>query len=126
MVRTNVYEAENAVVSKANIASGTSASGGKYVAQIDASDSYVDFYVKVATTKTYTMTIRYANGGGANSTQGIAYNNGAWGTVTYPATAGWGQFGTVNVNVNLTAGDNVIRLAKGTTGYAELDSITLN
>jgi len=123
---TNVYEAEYAAVSHANIASSSSASGGKYVAQMDYSDSYVDFYVKVPTTKTYTMTIRYANGTGANATHGLAYNGGAWSTVTYPATAGWGQFGTVNVNVNLTAGDNIIRLAKGATGYAELDSITLN
>ena len=123
---TNVYEAEDAAVNHANIASSASASGGKYVAQVDYSDSYVDFYVKVPTTKTYSMTIRYANGTGANATQNYAYNGGVWSTVTYPATAGWGQFGTVNVNVNLTAGDNIIRLAKGSTGYAELDSITLN
>lgn len=123
---TNVYEAEDAAVSHANIAGGTGASGGKYVAQIDYSDSYVDFYVKVPTTKTYTMTIRYANGTGANATHNLAYNGGAWSTVTYPATAGWGQFGTVNVSVNLSAGDNIIRLAKGGTGYAELDNITLN
>ncbi|RIX59628.1 hypothetical protein D3P08_05695 [Paenibacillus nanensis] len=123
---TNVYEAEDAAVNHANIASGASASGGKYVAQIDYSDSYVDFYVKVPTTRTYTMTIRYANGTGANSTHNLAYNGGAWSTITYAPTAGWGQFGTVNVNVNLTAGDNIIRLAKGSTGYAELDNITIN
>ncbi|MFC4101341.1 CBM35 domain-containing protein [Paenibacillus xanthanilyticus] len=123
---TNVYEAEDAAVNRANIASGGTASGGKYVAQIDHSDSYVDFYVNVPTAKTYTMTIRYANGTGANATHNYAYNGGGWSTVTYPATGGWGQFGTVNVNVNLTAGDNIIRLAKGSIGYAELDSITLN
>ncbi|MFC5471653.1 CBM35 domain-containing protein [Cohnella suwonensis] len=123
---TNVYEAENAAVSHANISTGAGASGGKYVGQIDYSDSYVDFYVKVPTAKAYTMTIRYANGTGANATHNLAYNGGAWSSVTYPATAGWGQFGSVNVNVNLTAGDNIIRLAKGNTGYAELDSIALN
>ncbi|UJF36434.1 CBM35 domain-containing protein [Paenibacillus hexagrammi] len=123
---TNVYEAEDAAVSHANIASGSQASGGKYVAQIDYNDSYVDFYVKVPTTKTYSMTIRYANGTGASSTQNLAYNGGPFSTVTYHATSGWGQFGTVNVNVNLTAGDNIIRLMKGSTGYAEIDNITLN
>lgn len=122
---TNVYEAEDAAVNNAKLYSSSSASGGKYVGGIDYSDSYVDFYVKVPTANTYTMTIRYANGTGANSTQNLAYNGGPWSTVTYPATAGWGQFGTVNVSVNLTAGDNIIRLAKGTTGYAELDSITI-
>jgi hypothetical protein len=123
---TNVYEAENAAVSHANTIASSSASGGKFVAQVDYDDSYVDFYVKVPTSKTYSMTIRYANGTGAPSTHNLAYNGGAWSTVTYPATSGWGQFGTVQVNVNLTAGDNIIRLAKGSTGYAELDNITLN
>lgn len=122
---TNVYEAENAAVSHANITTGN-ASGGKYVGQIDYSDSYVDFYVKVPAASTYTMAIRYANGTGANSTHNLVINGGSGSTVTYPATAGWGQFGTVNVNVNLTAGDNIIRLAKGSTGYAELDSIAIN
>ncbi|WP_068620316.1 carbohydrate-binding protein [Paenibacillus tuaregi] len=123
---TNVYEAEDAAYNHANIASSANASGGKYVAQMDHNDSYVDFYVNVGTTKMYTMTIRYANGTGAASTHNYAYNGGAWSTVSYPATAGWGQFGTVNVSVNLTAGDNIIRFAKGSTGYAELDSITIN
>jgi hypothetical protein len=126
------YEAELGAFSHANISSSSSASNGKYVAQIDYSDSWVDFYVNVSTTKAYTMTVRYANGTGANSTQGIAYNGGAWGTITYPATAGWGQFGSVTTTVNLVAGINVIRLAKGSpgfaggTGYAELDYIALN
>lgn len=123
---TNVYEAEDAAVNHANILSGTGASGGKYVGQIDFSDSYVDFYVNVPTTKAYTMTVRYANGTGSNAVQNFAYNGGAWSSITYPATAGWGQFGEVDVNVNLTAGDNIIRIAKGSTGYAELDNITIN
>ena len=55
----------------------------------------------------------------------------AWSTVSYPATSGWAQFGTVNTAISLKAGYNVIRLAKGSphfaggTGYAELDYIQL-
>jgi hypothetical protein len=51
--------------------------------------------------------------------------------VSYPPTAGWGQFGTVSASVNLHAGYNTIRLAKGApffagaTGYAELDYLQL-
>ncbi len=129
------YEAENAAITEANVFSSTNASNGKYVGQIDFSNtsmpkhSFVDFTVNVPTTKTYTMTIRYANGTGANATHGLAYNGGGWSTVTYPATAGWAQFASVNVSVSLNAGINVIRLAKGSpyfaggTGYAELDYI---
>jgi hypothetical protein len=94
----------------------------------------VDFLVNVPTARTYAMTIKYANATGATSTQGLAYDGGAYSTVSYPATSsGWGHpTGTVTVNVNLKAGYNMIRLAKGApnyaggTGYAELDDITLS
>jgi hypothetical protein len=131
-----VYEAENQTVVNAQTRGSSGASNGYYVGGIDGaadmrSQSFVDFTVNVPTARSYTMTIRYANGTGANATHGLAYNGGAWSTVTYPPTAGWGQFGTVNVTVNLKAGYNMIRLAKGSpnfsggTGYAELDNIKL-
>jgi hypothetical protein len=132
------YEAENASVYRAERLSSGSASNGGYVGRIDnsgdpRSDSYVDFIVDVPSARTYTMTIGYANGTGATATQGIAYNGGAWSTVSYPPTDGWGRFGaTVSTTVNLPAGYSVIRLAKGSpyfsggTGYAELDYIELN
>jgi hypothetical protein len=131
------YEAENASVFRASRLSSSSASNGGYVGRIDNSgnprnDSYLDFIVNVPTARSYTMTIGYANGTGATSTQGLAYNGGAWSTVSYPPTAGWGQFGSsVTTTVTLRAGYNVIRLAKGSphfaggTGYAELDYIQL-
>ncbi|NVI92963.1 hypothetical protein [Actinomadura sp. BRA 177] len=132
------YEAENASVYRAERLSSGSASNGGYVGRIDnsgdpRSDSYVDFIVDVPSARTYTMTIGYANGTGATATQGIAYNGGAWSTISYPPTDGWGRFGaTVSTTVNLPAGYSVIRLAKGSpyfpggTGYAELDYIELN
>jgi hypothetical protein len=117
--------------------SAGSASNGGYVGRIDntgdkRTDSYVDFVVNVPSARSYTMTVGYANGTGATATQGLAYNGGAWSTISYPATAGWGVFGsTVSTTVTLRAGYNVIRLAKGSpsfaggTGYAELDYIQL-
>ncbi|MER7369792.1 CBM35 domain-containing protein [Nonomuraea wenchangensis] len=131
------YEAENASVFRAQRLTSSSASGGGYVGRIDNSgtprtDSYVDFVVNVPAARSYTMTIGYANATGATATQGLAYNGGAWTTVSYPPTAAWGQFGaTVSTTVSLRAGYNVIRLAKGSphfvggTGYAELDYIQL-
>ncbi|GAA3160044.1 CBM35 domain-containing protein [Nonomuraea salmonea] len=131
------YEAENASVFRAQRLTSSSASAGGYVGRIDNSgtprtDSYVDFVVNVPSARAYTLTIGYANGTGATATQGLAYNGGAWSTVSYPPTAAWGQFGaTVSTTVALRAGYNVIRLAKGSphfaggTGYAELDYIQL-
>ncbi|QBI55638.1 carbohydrate-binding protein [Streptomonospora litoralis] len=132
-----VYEAENATVVNAETLSSGSASNGYYVGRIDGSadmrsDSFVDFTANVPESRDYTMTVRYANGTGAASTHGLAYNGGAWSTVSYEPTGGWGEFGTTDVTVSLEAGYNVIRLAKGSpgfgggTGYAELDSITLS
>ena len=133
-----VYEAENATVVNANRFSSSSASNGGYVGQLDHAtdardDSFVDFLVNVPGARSYSMTIRYANGTGATATHGLAYNGGAWSTVSYPPTSGWGVFGSsVSTTVNLNAGYNMIRLAKGSpgltpaTGYAELDSISLS
>ncbi|GAA3762306.1 CBM35 domain-containing protein [Salinactinospora qingdaonensis] len=132
-----VYEAENATVVNAETLPSGGASNGYYVGRIDGdadmrSDSFVDFTVNVPQSRDYTMTISYANGTGATSTHGLAYNGGAWSTVSYAPTAGWAQFDTTDVTVSLEAGYNVIRLAKGSphfsggTGYAELDSITLS
>ncbi|MFC4536782.1 hypothetical protein [Sphaerisporangium dianthi] len=132
------YEAENASVFRAQRLTASSASEGGYVGRIDnnttahRTDSYVDFVVNVPAARSYTMTVGYANGTGATATQGLAYNGGGWSTISYPPTSGWGQFGaTVATTVNLQAGYNVIRLAKGSpgfaggTGYAELDYIQL-
>jgi hypothetical protein len=131
------YEAENASVFRAARLSSGSASNGCYVGRIDntgdaRSDSYVDFIVNVPTARAYTMTVGYANATGATATQGLAYNGGAWSTISYPPTAAWGTFGsTVSTAVTLRAGYNVIRLAKGAplfaggTGFAELDYLQL-
>lgn len=131
------YEAENAMISNANLFYSANASNGQYVGQIDFNDStmpkysFVDFTVNVPASGAYTLAIRYANGSGAQSTQGLAYNNGAWQTITYPETAGWAQFATKTVSVNLNAGINIIRLAKGSPYfeggqyYAELDYIEI-
>jgi hypothetical protein len=131
------YEAENASVFRAQRLSSGSASNGGYVGRIDNTGdprtaSYLDFVVNVPSARSYTMTIGYANATGATATQGIAYNGGAWATISYPPTAAWGTFGsTVNTTLSLRAGYNVIRLAKGApffaggTGFAELDYIQL-
>ncbi|GIE84448.1 CBM35 domain-containing protein [Actinoplanes regularis] len=131
------YEAENATAVNANRFSSGSASNGGYVGQIDGTanmrnQSFVDFIVNVPAARAYTMTIGYANATGATATQGLAYNGGAWQTVSYPPTAAWGVFGsTISTSVTLKAGYNVIRLAKGApnfaggTGYAELDYLQL-
>jgi hypothetical protein len=131
------YEAENATVVNAQIEASSAASSGYYVGNINGtgderSDSFVDFGVNVPTAGSYTLTVRYANGGTATSTQGLAYDSGSWSTVSYAPTGSWTTFATKTAGtLTLTAGGNVIRLAKGSpffaggTNFAELDSITV-
>lgn len=131
------YEAENATIVNAKTYPSTSASNGSYVGGINGSStsrdqSFVDFLVEVPAAGTYNLGIRYANGGAGVSTQGLAANGSAFTQVSYPSTGGWGRFSTVSTSVNLRAGFNMIRLAKGSPGlttqsggFAELDSITL-
>jgi hypothetical protein len=130
------YEAENATVVNSRILPSTNASNGSYVGRIDGSadarsQSFVDFTVEVPTAGTYSLGVRYANGGPTASTQGLAYNGSPFSTLTFPSTGAWATFGTVSTSIPLKAGFNVIRLAKGSpgfgggSGFAELDSITV-
>lgn len=131
------YEAENASVVNAARLSSTGASNGGYVGGLDHSgdarnDSFVDFIVEAPAAGDYGLAVRYANGTGATSTQGLSYNGGSWSTLSYPATSGWGQFSSVDgPTLHLKKGYNTIRIAKGSpyfaggTAFAELDSITL-
>jgi hypothetical protein len=131
------YEAENATFVNARTLSSSTASNGSYVGRIDGNadarrHSFVDFIVEVPTAGAYSLSVRYANGGTAPSTQGLAYNDGPFSTITYPTTGAWGTFAqTTGQSVNLRAGFNTIRLAKGSpnfaggSGFAEIDSVTL-
>jgi hypothetical protein len=133
-----VYEAENATIVNARTFPSATASNGSYVGGIDGfansrDQSFVDFLVEVPTAGSYNLGIRYANGGTATSTQGLAVNGRPFSTVSYAPTGGWGRFASASSTVDLRAGFNMIRLAKGspglpaaTSGFAELDSISLS
>lgn len=131
-----VYEAENASIHNATTYWGANASNRFYVGQLNNSgdarnDSFIDFLVNVPNSGSYTMSVRYANGGSTASTQGVAHNGGSFSNISYAPTGGWGVFGSSSKVLNLVSGWNVIRIAKGSpgygggSGYAELDSITL-
>lgn len=120
------YEAEKATVTHANLFSNANASNGQYVGQIDLSDSAVTFTVNAASSGTYDVEVRYANGGTATSTQTLSVNGGAATSVSYPATGGWmssGYNGVVHVRVNLNAGSNTLKFGNSGNGYAELDEL---
>jgi GH43 family beta-xylosidase len=119
------YEAENAVINRATVRTACcGASNGKVVGYIDFADSYVSFNnLYVPSAGTYALSVRFANGSGASSTHNLSVNGGPSAAITYPHT-GWDNWTTTTINVNLAAGNNTLRFAKGNL-YAELDYIDL-
>ena len=123
---SNRYEAEYAVINRATARSAVGgASNGQVVGSIDYSDSWVEYQKLWAPSAgTYPVTVRYANGTGADSTHSVSVNGGATTALTYPAT-GWDTWTSVTFPATLKAGDNTVRFTKGTS-YAELDYVELN
>ncbi|WP_411342655.1 CBM35 domain-containing protein [Paenibacillus sp. WLX1005] len=124
----NRYEAEQADVHDAAVLQSKQASDGGYVGTIDHEDSYVQFAVQAPTAGDYQMTVGYANGGSATATHTLTVNDNTYATVHYPTTGGWlaqGNVSAIQQTVSLKKGQNIITLAKGNAGYAELDYIQL-
>lgn len=122
------YEAENAVISSANVFNNINASNRKYVGTIDNEDSSVQFTVNAPVAGNYNLNIGYANGTTAPSTQELIVNNQARTTLQYPTTDGWlsqGNSHTIQTQISLKAGTNILKFNKGKVGYAELDYIQL-
>lgn len=117
------YEAEKGTINDAQLVTHFDASGGSKVGNINNAGSFVNFdHVRVPTSGTYTVNVRYANGTGANSTHAVSVNGGSGITVTYPKTADWGRYLWASFNVSLNAGVNSIKFSTGTS-YAEIDQI---
>ena len=119
------YEAERATLNDANARTAVGgASNNQVVGNINNAGSYVEFSnVFVPKAGTYALSIRYANGMGANSSHNVTVNGVAAGTIVYPNTR-WDVWTTVTKQFALNAGNNTIRLSKGDL-YAEVDYIEL-
>lgn len=116
------YEAELATLNSVSIVNHAQASNGAKVGYINDPGDYVQFTVRVPTTATYTLNVRYANGTGANSTHSVSVNGGGASTLTYPKTVDWGRYLWAHSSVSLNAGVNTIRFSKASS-FAEIDTL---
>ncbi len=117
------YEAENASLTNAEVASFIDASNGKKVGNINYSDSKVSFdKITVSNAGTYTVNVRYTNGTGSRSSHYVQVNGGNRFELQYDPSVKWGRYLWASFTCNLNAGVNTIAFTKG-TGYAELDCI---
>lgn len=77
---------------------------------------------------TYTLSWRYANGGGSDRPARVLVNGSSVvANISFPATANWTTWTSVSATVTLAAGINTIRLeASGSGGLANIDNVTIS
>ncbi|ODM90461.1 Beta-L-arabinobiosidase [Orchesella cincta] len=125
-----IYEAEDGYITNANIRAADSASGGSYVAQIDANDASVEFTgVWVKQAGEYEVKVYYSNGIQEEARMSIRINNIHTVEATFPPTVnGWGNFDQntfVSLRLSLLRGNNVLIFKHG-DNFAELDKIMVS
>lgn len=127
-------EAEKGIRSgSANEQNDSAASGGKMVGNLHGGGvtlSQVDGRTGEETTKSYILTIRYANGTETGSTKSLFVNEVKTEQLIFPATGGWsgaGKYQEIATNITLNSGPNSIRIAQdtGDAGGANIDYFLL-
>jgi len=116
------YEAELATINDATLVTHVQAAHGSKVGNINNPGSYVQFTVRVPTTGSYTLNVRYDNGYGSAATHNVSVNGGTASSISYPVTHDWGRYGWAQKTVTLNVGVNTIRFTKG-ANFAELDQL---
>ena len=120
------YEFEDGVVTRGVVGTASGASGGKKVGALDFADSSVALQVHADAAGPYTLAVRFANGserGGYTlaSSDRVSVNGADAGVVTFPHTT-WGNWQSVEHDVELQAGWNTVTLTR-LTWYTELDAL---
>jgi len=120
-----LYEAENATLTDVTIRDNDDASNGREVGYINYSTSVVSFDdIKVPSSGTYTVYVRYNNGTGALSSHSVSVNGGTSFSVYYPPTVDWNRYQWTSFTCSLNSGLNTINFAYNGT-YAEIDCIAI-
>src|SRR3989440_3728858 len=122
-----VYEAENATLSQAVVATNhTGFTGTGFVDYNAAAGSYVEWTVGAAAAGSFSITIRYANGSTANRPLDITVNGAvARAGLAFGGTGSWNTWQTVTTTVTLAAGSNKVRAtATAAAGGPNVDSLS--
>ncbi|TVY04301.1 carbohydrate-binding protein [Cohnella terricola] len=84
--------------------------GGLNVGWIDAGD-WVNYPIKVSSSNTYTISYRVASPTGGGRIQAEQGNTGrVLGSIEVPSTGGWQKWTTISHDVNLSAGEQQLKL----------------
>ncbi len=122
------HQAEDAVISQGMVANNhLNFTGTGFVDYTNVAGSYVEFTVNVASTGTYTLTFRHANGSTANRPMSISVNGSTVSSnLAFNPTANWDTWADVSLSTTLNAGDNTVRATATTaSGGPNLDKLTV-
>ncbi|HUS37267.1 MAG TPA: glycoside hydrolase family 76 protein [Verrucomicrobiae bacterium] len=129
-IRTNVFEAENAVIHNIPLeALYAGYHGWGYLAGWNADGQSVDFRISFATAGTHTLTFSYSAGAG-NASRNVVINGvEAFTNLTFPGTGAWSSYNTVSMTRTLPAGTSVITVrfdsARGSANWLNLDYLQI-
>lgn len=123
------YQAEDAYIYHGVVANNHSGyTGTGFVDYTNETGSYVEWTVNVASSGTYTLTFRYANGTTTNRPTDI-YVNGSKviSNLAFNGTGAWNSWSTQTANVSLNSGINKIRATATTSnGGPNMDRLDLS
>jgi len=124
------YEAEHALFSGASI-DGTWHCGGctgdGFVDYTEDNGAYIEWSVSSCAGGTYQATFGYSLWDSAGGALQVLVNGASQAdSFTFPTTGGWRTWGEVSLDVTLSTGSNVIRLATIGGGGPNVDFLTLS
>ncbi|MBY0010993.1 family 43 glycosylhydrolase [Paenibacillus typhae] len=120
------YEGEEAAFGGAAYASSSqNSSGGMKAGHIDTPESYVEFSVKAEEAGQYILLARTANGTAGGGWSHLLLSVNSYAPSHFNITnKGWENWGLSTARIQLNAGTNTLRFAKG-DGYGEIDFIDI-
>ncbi|MEU5974405.1 glycoside hydrolase family 88 protein [Streptomyces sp. NPDC047315] len=122
------YEAEDALVSQGAVESNHAGfTGTGFVNFANVPGGYVEFTVDAAAAGATELTLRYANGTGANRPLDVAVNGTQVADdLAFGPTGAWTSWRTGRLTAPLVAGRNTVRVTSaGALGGPNLDSLTV-
>jgi hypothetical protein len=105
------YEAENATLSQATVATNhIGFSGSGFVDYTNVTGSYVEWTVDASAAGTATLAFRYANGTTTDRPMSISVNGTVVsGSLSFPGTGSWDTWQTKSISAALKSGSNMVR-----------------
>lgn len=96
--------------------------GGGYNVGYTTAGEWLEYSVNVSKTAKYNLMLRVACNGDARTVSMTMYDKAFASSIAIPNTAGWQTWQTVTIkDLQMTAGEHVLRLTIGTTDYINLN-----